>query len=55
MEDDGKADDSQFQAEVSQRSSEVTLLLQKKDKAGALAKALENPPLWAKTAEVKVY
>lgn len=54
MEDEAKVDDSKFQAEVSQRSMEVAALLQKKDKAGALAKALENPPLWAKTAEVKV-
>lgn len=46
--------DTQLSAEVSARDSEVTKLLLKKDKAGALIAALYNPPVAAKNAEIKV-
>lgn len=42
------------EAEVAQRSSQVQQLLTKKDKAGALAVALTNPPVNSKSEELKV-
>lgn len=42
------------EAEVSARSTQVNSLLQRKDKAGALAAALKNPPVNSKAEEVKV-
>lgn len=47
-------DDAQLMAEVMQRGEEVKVLLSKKDKKAALAKALENPPIAAKSVAVKV-
>ncbi len=52
MELDGS--DAQLMSEVTQRESEVKALLAKKDKKGALAKALQNPPIGAKAEQVKV-
>ena len=50
----GSENDAQFQAEVAQREADVKSLLAKKDKGKALSKALENPPLWAKSSQIKV-
>ena len=50
----GSENDAQFQAEVAQREAEVKALLSRKEKGKALAKALENPPLWAKSSQIKV-
>lgn len=47
-------DDSQFLAEVSIREDQVNKLLQKKDKVNALITALYNPPVQAKSTEIKV-
>eukprot|EP01033_Poteriospumella_lacustris_P005400 gene5402-3845_t len=41
------------EAEVAQRSTQVQQLLTKKDKAGALAVALTNPPVNSKSEELK--
>jgi len=46
--------DAQLSTEVSARDNEVTKLLNKKDKAGALLAALYNPPVAAKNSEIKV-
>jgi hypothetical protein len=46
--------DAQLMAEVTRRGDEVRGLLTKKDKKAALAKALESPPIAAKSAQVKV-
>lgn len=42
------------EAEVAARATQVNTLLAKKDKAGALAAALNNPPINSKSEEVKV-
>ena len=42
------------EAEVSARSTQVSGLLQRKDKAGALAASLKNPPVNSKSEELKV-
>ena len=42
------------EAEVSARATQVNSLLQRKDKAGALAASLKNPPVNSKSDEVKV-
>jgi hypothetical protein len=46
--------DSQFMSEVSSRSAEVTSLLNKKEKTKALLASLKNPPVLAKSVEIKV-
>lgn len=46
--------DAQYLSEISNRDSEVTALLAKKSKAQALQLCLQNPPISAKSAEVKV-
>jgi len=51
-EEDGN--DGLLMAEVTRRGEEVRGMLAKKDKKGALAKALESPPITAKSAQVKV-
>ena len=43
------------ESEVSSRNTQVTGLLAKKDKAGALAAALQNPPVNSKSDELKVF
>ena len=50
----GSENDAQFLDEINRRGAEVGSLMQKKDKAKALAKALENPPTLAKSSQVKV-
>lgn len=42
------------EAEVSARATQVASLLQRKDKAGALAASLKNPPVNSKEDAVKV-
>jgi hypothetical protein len=49
------ASDAQLSAEVAARDIEVTKLLDKKDKTGALIAALYNPPVGAKSSDIKVY
>lgn len=46
--------DSQLMADVNSREAEVKALLQKKDKLRALHASLQNPPIGAKSAEIKV-
>ncbi len=43
------------EAEVTQRSTQVQQLLTRKDKVGALALALTNPPINSKSEELKVH
>ena len=46
-------DDSQWLNEVVAREAEVSKLLQRKDKLNALKSALYNPPVSAKSSEIK--
>lgn len=46
--------DSQLQAEVAARKAAVAGLLSRKDKAGALAACLTDPPVYAKNNDIKV-
>lgn len=47
--------DSQLMAEISERDAQVTKLLGKKDKINALKVSLSNPPIAAKSIDVKVF
>lgn len=42
------------EAEIAQRANQVQQLLARKDKVGALAAALQNPPVNSKSEELKV-
>jgi hypothetical protein len=42
------------EAEINGRSTQVSSLLTRKDKAGALALALQNPPINSKSEDIKV-
>ncbi len=53
-EDGPVVSDAQLQAEVSTRKTEVAALLGRKNKAGALTAALLNPPIHAKSNDIKV-
>lgn len=57
--DDGKEDavnmDSQLLEETKARQSNVELLLAKKDVIGAICLAINNPPVFAKSSEIKVF
>ena len=46
--------DSVYSEEVERRDREVTGLLGRKDKARALLVSLQNPPMAAKSIEIKV-
>ena len=52
--EDAGVSDSQYTAEVTARDAQVTGLLTKKDKIGALHASLQNPPNAAKSSEIKV-
>jgi hypothetical protein len=52
--DDNQTSDSQLQADVAARKSAVANLLASKNKAGALAASLANPPFHAKNNDIKV-
>lgn len=54
MADREEVSDGQLQAEVAARKSAVAALLQRKDKAGALAASLVDPPFQAKNNDIKV-
>eukprot|EP01041_Mallomonas_annulata_P005394 gene5394-10783_t len=45
--------DSQLQQEVKERDDEVRKLLLQRNKAGALMKALQNPPVQSKNKDIK--
>ncbi|CAE7650628.1 arcE [Symbiodinium microadriaticum] len=45
--------DSLLTAEIASRRAEVDKLLAKKDKAGALLAALQNPPVLTKSTDIK--
>ncbi len=53
-EDGPQVSDAQLLAEIGSRRTEVTGLLARKNKAGALVAALQNPPVQAKSNEIKV-
>jgi hypothetical protein len=46
--------DAQFQADVAARKAAVASMLASKNKAGALAASLANPPFLAKNNDIKV-
>lgn len=48
------ASDAQLISEMQIRESEVTSLLNKRDKSRALFVSLQNPPMSAKSIEIKV-
>ena len=50
----GGVSDAQFMDEVAARTAEVTKLITKRDKAAALELCLKNPPLAAKSKDIKV-
>jgi hypothetical protein len=52
--DDSNISDEQHMSDISSRNQQVTTLLAKKDKIGALRISLQNPPLASKSNEVKV-
>lgn len=56
MADEGETinNDNQFLLEVNERENDVKLLLSKKDKKNALYKSLDNPPINAKSQQIKV-
>jgi hypothetical protein len=54
-EDKSGISDAQLISEVQIRETEVTSLLNKKDKARALFVSLQNPPMNAKSIEIKVH
>ena len=53
-EDGPQVSDSQLQVEIGSRRTEVAGLLGRKNKAGALVAALQNPPVQAKSNDIKV-
>ena len=55
MDEGVQVSDSQLQSEVGARKATVESFLSRKDKAGALAACLTNPPIQAKNNDIKVY
>ena len=51
----GGISDTQLMEEVVARTAEVSKLISKRDKAAALELCLKNPPLAAKSKDVKVF
>lgn len=47
--------DAQLLSEIKVRNTDVTNLINRKDKINAMKASLKNPPVQTKTPEVKVY